>query len=71
MLWTLGLLLAGSGLCVWLELGCMMPRSGGEKVYLEAAYRSPKLLITVVFAVQAVALGFTGESGWEIGKIMS
>jgi amino acid transporter len=61
LLWLLGLALAGSGLSVWLELGCMIPRSGGEKVYLEAAYRRPKLLITVVFAVQAIALGFTGE----------
>lgn len=69
LLWTLGLLLAGAGLCVWLELGCMMPRSGGEKVYLEAAYRKPKLLITVVFAVQAVALGFTGKQGLENSKI--
>lgn len=40
----------------------MIPRSGGEKVYLEAVYRRPKLLITVIFAAQAVALGFTGES---------
>jgi hypothetical protein len=39
----------------------MIPRSGGEKVYLEAAYRKPNLLITVVFAVQAIALGFIGE----------
>ncbi|KAL4812013.1 amino acid/polyamine transporter I [Aspergillus spinulosporus] len=61
LLWVLGLLLAGSGLAVWLELGCMIPRSGGEKVYLEAAFRRPKLLITVVFAVQAVALGFTAS----------
>lgn len=62
LLWVLGLLLAGSALAVWLELGCMIPRSGGEKVYLEAAYRRPKLLVTVIFAVQAVALGFTGTS---------
>ncbi|KAJ5578803.1 uncharacterized protein N7459_007767 [Penicillium hispanicum] len=61
LLWLLGLLLAGAGLCVWLEFGCMFPRSGGEKVYLEAIYRRPKLLITVVFAVQAVALGFTAS----------
>ncbi|KAL2840933.1 amino acid/polyamine transporter I [Aspergillus pseudodeflectus] len=61
LLWVLGLLLAGSGLAVWLELGCMIPRSGGEKIYLEAAYRRPRLLITVVFAVQAVALGFTAS----------
>lgn len=39
----------------------MIPRSGGEKVYLEAAYRKPKMLITIVFAVQAIALGFTGK----------
>lgn len=39
----------------------MIPRSGGSKVYLEAAYTRPKLLATVVFAFQAVLLGFTGE----------
>ncbi|KAL4967038.1 amino acid permease-domain-containing protein [Aspergillus stella-maris] len=61
LLWVLGLLLAGSGLAVWLELGCMIPRSGGEKVYLEAAFRRPHLLITVIFAVQAVALGCTAS----------
>ncbi|PTB37078.1 uncharacterized protein TrAFT101_010811 [Trichoderma asperellum] len=60
-LWVLGLLLSISGLCVWLEFACMIPRSGGEKVYLEAAYRRPKMLITTVFAVQAVALGFTAS----------
>lgn len=63
MLWVLGLLLSISGLCVWLEFACMIPRSGGEKVYLEAAYRRPKMLITMVFAVQAILLGFTGEKG--------
>ncbi|KAM0664738.1 hypothetical protein ACQRIT_000332 [Beauveria bassiana] len=61
MLWVLGLLLAICGLCVWLEFACMIPRSGGEKVYLEAAYRRPKMLITTVFAVQAIALGFTAS----------
>lgn len=61
MLWVLGLLLSIAGLCVWLEFACMIPRSGGEKVYLEAAYRKPKMLVTIVFAVQAVALGFTAS----------
>ena len=62
MLWLLGLFLSFSGLCVWLELGCMFPRSGGEKVYLEAAYPRPRFLATIVFASQAVLLGFTGMS---------
>ncbi|KAG5978989.1 hypothetical protein E4U55_005688 [Claviceps digitariae] len=62
LVWTLGLLLAIAGLCVWLELACMIPRSGGEKVYLEAAYRRPKMLMTTVYAIQAVILGFTSSS---------
>ena len=61
ILWVFGLLLAGSGLSVWLEFACMIPRSGGEKVYMEAAYPRPKLLISVIFAVQIVVLGFTGK----------
>lgn len=32
LLWVLGLALSFAGLCVWLEFGCMYPRSGGEKV---------------------------------------
>ncbi|EME88719.1 uncharacterized protein MYCFIDRAFT_185287 [Pseudocercospora fijiensis CIRAD86] len=61
ILWTLGLLIAFAGLMVWVELGCMIPRSGGEKVYLEAAYKRPKLLATTVFAFQAILLGFSAN----------
>lgn len=61
MFWVLGFFLAAAGLCVWLEFASMIPRSGGEKNYLEAVYKKPKLLITVFFAVQAIALGFTGK----------
>lgn len=60
MLWVLGLALSFAGLLVWLEFGCMFPRSGGEKVYLEAVYRQPRYLATVVFAFNAIFLGFTG-----------
>lgn len=60
-LWVLGALLSFAGLCVWLEFGCLFPRSGGEKVYLEAVYRRPKLLATIVFSTQAVLLGFTAS----------
>ncbi len=62
MFWVLGLALSFAGLCIWLEFGCMIPRSGGEKVYLEAAYKRPKLLATVVFAFQVILLGFSGMS---------
>jgi hypothetical protein len=56
MLWVLGFFLSLCGLFVWLEFGTMLPRSGGEKVYLEAVYRRPKYLATVVFAVNAIIL---------------
>ncbi|KAL8286211.1 hypothetical protein RQP46_004699 [Phenoliferia psychrophenolica] len=61
MLWVLGILLSFAGLAVWLELGTMFPRSGGEKVYLEAVYKKPKLLATVLFATNAIFLGFTAS----------
>ncbi|GBE88809.1 High-affinity methionine permease [Sparassis crispa] len=61
MLWVLGFVLSFCGLFIWLELGTMFPRSGGEKVYLEAAYPRPKYLSTVVFAANAILLGFTAS----------
>ena len=61
MLWLLGLASCMSGLSIWLELGCMIPRSGGEKVYLEAAYKRPELLATTFLAWQAIILGLTAS----------
>ncbi|KAG1889023.1 amino acid/polyamine transporter I [Suillus fuscotomentosus] len=39
----------------------MFPRSGGEKVYLEDVYRKSKYLATIVFAANAILLGFTAS----------
>jgi solute carrier family 7 (L-type amino acid transporter), member 9/15 len=58
MLWVLGFVLSFCDL-VWLEFGTMLPRSDGEKVYLEAAYKKPKFLATVIFAMSAILLGST------------
>ncbi|KAF8462471.1 amino acid/polyamine transporter I [Gautieria morchelliformis] len=52
MLWILGFLLS---------TGLMFPRSNGEKVYLEAVYKRPKYLATLIFASQAIFLGFTAS----------
>ncbi|KAL2814135.1 amino acid/polyamine transporter I [Aspergillus granulosus] len=59
-LWVCGLALSYCGLSIWIELGSLMPRSGGEKVYLEAAYPRPAMLVTTIFAVHVIFLGFTG-----------
>ncbi|KAJ7780837.1 amino acid transporter [Mycena maculata] len=61
MLWVLGFTLSFCGLFIWLEFGTMIPRSGGEKVYLEAIYRRPKYLATVIFATNTILLGFTAS----------
>jgi amino acid transporter len=45
-----------------MEYGCMLPRSGGVKVYLEYTYRRPKFLASTLVAVQAVLLGFTATN---------
>ncbi len=59
MLWLFGLVLSFCGLLVWLELGTMIPRSGGEKVYLEAMYPRPKNLATVIYATNIILLYFS------------
>ena len=61
MLWILGFVLSFCGLFVWLEYGSVFPRSGGEKNYLEVVYKKPKYLATVVFASNAILLGFTAS----------
>ena len=61
MLWVLGFVLSFCGLFIWLEFGTMFPRSGGEKVYLEAVYQKPKYLATIIFAANAILLGFTAS----------
>ncbi|KID87121.1 Amino acid/polyamine transporter I [Metarhizium guizhouense ARSEF 977] len=61
LLWAVGALVAAAGLAVALEYGCMLPRSGGQKVYLEFTYRHPRFLASTLVAplraLQALAAG--------------
>lgn len=61
-LWIVGAVVVASGLVVSLEYGCMLPRSGGDKVYLEFTYPRPRFLASTLVAVQAVLLGFTASN---------
>ncbi|KAF2819505.1 hypothetical protein CC86DRAFT_449888 [Ophiobolus disseminans] len=61
-LWVVGAIIAACGLAVGLEYGCMLPRSGGDKVYLEFVYRKPRFLASTLVATQAVLLGFTASN---------
>ena len=62
LLFFIGSIIAACGLVVSLEYGCMLPRSGGENVYLEFTYRHPRFLASTLVAVQAVLLGFTASN---------
>ena len=61
-LWVVGAIVGACGLAVALEYGSMLPRSGGEKVYLEFTYRRPRFLASTVIAVMVVCLGFTASN---------
>ncbi|KAI1804816.1 amino acid permease-domain-containing protein [Daldinia bambusicola] len=62
LLWILGAVVVACGLTVSLEYGCMLPRSGGDKVYLEFTYPWPRFFASTMIAVQAVLLGFTASN---------
>ncbi|KAJ5414257.1 hypothetical protein N7509_000884, partial [Penicillium cosmopolitanum] len=62
LVWIAGTILAACGLSISMEFGCMLPRSGGDKVYLEYTYPRPKFLASTLIAVQAVVLGFTASN---------
>ncbi|KEF60276.1 uncharacterized protein A1O9_05126 [Exophiala aquamarina CBS 119918] len=62
VLWVVGSLVGWAGLVIDMEYGCMLPRSGGSKVYLEYTYRRPHFLASTFVAVQAVLLGFSATN---------
>ncbi|KAE9402301.1 APC amino acid permease [Gymnopus androsaceus JB14] len=53
LMWVLGALIAALGTAVYIELGTGLPRSGGEKNYLEFIYRRPKFLVTCTYSIYA------------------
>ena len=68
--WFIAAAISFSGLYVFLELGLLVPRSGGIKVFLEFIYEKPKLLATVAFLVQSVLLGFTISNCLVFGEYL-
>jgi amino acid transporter len=62
IIWTVGAIVSACSLAVSLEYGCMLPRSGGDKVYLEYVYRRPRFLASTLVAVSFVILGFSASN---------
>ncbi|QPG76132.1 hypothetical protein FOA43_003518 [Brettanomyces nanus] len=47
-----------AGIFCFLELGSIVPRSGGMKVFLEYVYYKPRMMITVSFGIYSILFGF-------------
>ena len=58
------------GLAISMELGCMLPRSSGTKLYLEFICRRPLFLASTLVAISAVLLGFTASNCIVFGEYM-
>lgn len=57
--WMVASVLAFSGLYVYLELGSLIPRSGGSKAFLEFIYDRPFMMMSVIISLYSVMFGFT------------
>lgn len=56
------------GLSVFLEFGLAIPRSGGEKNYLERVYRRPRYLTSCIVAAQMVLLIWSSSNALAFGR---
>ncbi|PQE10990.1 high-affinity methionine permease protein [Rutstroemia sp. NJR-2017a BVV2] len=67
-LWIVGSLISFCGLAVYLDLGTALPRSGGERIYLERIFRKPRMLATCAFMSYVVLLGFSTPNCIVLGE---
>ncbi|KAI5836894.1 amino acid permease-domain-containing protein [Morchella snyderi] len=80
LLWAAGAFVSFAGLMVYMEFGLstpryiqdgqskILPRSGGEKNYLEYVFRRPRYLITCVYGVLFIVLGNTSGNAISFGQ---
>ncbi|KAJ2653991.1 hypothetical protein IWW48_006356 [Coemansia sp. RSA 1200] len=54
VVWILGAAVSFCGCIAYMELGTMLPRSGGEKEYLDAAYPRPRALLSFLFCLSSI-----------------
>ncbi|KAJ1661923.1 hypothetical protein EV178_006302 [Coemansia sp. RSA 1646] len=54
MVWVVGAAVSICGCIAYVELGTMLPRSGGEKEYLDAAYPRPRALLPFLFCLSSI-----------------
>ncbi|KIY53750.1 APC amino acid permease [Fistulina hepatica ATCC 64428] len=70
-MWLVGALIAAAGTMVYMELGTGLPRSGGEKNYLEYIYRRPKYFVTCAYATYAIITGSAAANSVVFGSYIT
>ncbi|KAL7409119.1 high affinity methionine permease, partial [Mrakia frigida] len=70
ILWVVGSLIAAAGLAVYLEWATAIPRSGGEKNYLEFYFRKPLYLVSCLYAIYAALLGWPSGNSVYAGEML-
>ncbi|KAI9568714.1 amino acid/polyamine transporter I [Boletus coccyginus] len=68
VMWVLGALVAAAGTAVYVEFGTGLPRSGGEKTYMEYVFRHPAFLITCVYAMYWMFIGWLSPASVSFGE---
>ncbi|KAJ6517472.1 APC amino acid permease [Mycena vitilis] len=68
LMWVLGALIAMAGTTVYVELGTGLPRSGGEKNYLEYMYRRPKFMVSCTYGVYTLIAGSSATNALVFGE---
>lgn len=68
LMWVFGMLIALAGMLCYMEFGTGLPRNGGEKNYLEHVFKKPKFLITSMYAMYVVLLGWAGSNSVVFGE---
>lgn len=67
-IWVIGMIIAATGMAVYLEFGTTIPKNGGEKNYLEFVYRHPKYLATGFYTGYVILLGWAGSNSVVFGE---
>ncbi|SCU89351.1 LAMI_0D13256g1_1 [Lachancea mirantina] len=67
-IWFLAALMAFAGLYLFLEFGCLIPRSGGRKTFLEAAFNKPTMMVGATMTSFTVLTGMSVSNAIVFGK---
>ena len=70
IVWTVATFFAIFGLYLYLEFGCLIPKNGGTKNFLERSFDKPKNMTSVIFGIFSVLTGFITTSAIVFARYM-